>query len=73
MTGGWIKTHPPGDIVGVPLGQSRLRARHRVTVVSVKPEGEDAFTYADAETVLRYGDQILVVGRLDDLERFASS
>lgn len=70
---GMIKTHPPGDIVGVPLGQSRLRARHRVTVVSVKPEGEDAFTYADAETVLRYGDQILVVGRLDDLERFASS
>lgn len=68
-----IKSHPPRDIVGTPLGQTKLRARHRVTVVSVKPEGQDEFTYADAETVLRYGDEILVVGRLEDLERFAAS
>ena len=44
-----------------------------VTVVSVKAEGQEDFTYADAETVLRYGDEILVVGRLEDLERFAGS
>lgn len=70
---GMVKAHPPRDIVGTPLGQTRLRARHRVTVVSVKAEGQEDFTYADAETVLRYGDEILVVGRLEDLERFASS
>ena len=67
-----IKTNPPRDIVGVPLGQSKLRARHHVTVVSVKPEGGVDFTYADADTVLRYGDEILVVGHLNDLEKFAA-
>lgn len=69
---GMVKTNPPGEIVGVPLGETRLRAKHRVTVVSVKPEDRSDFTYADAETVLRHGDQILVVGRLEDLERFAA-
>ena len=66
-----IKTRPPRFLVGVRLGESRLRARHRVTVVSVKPQFKDEFTYADADTVLTYGDEILVVGRVSDVERFA--
>ena len=66
-----IKTVPPQFLVGVPLGESRLRARYQVTIVSVKPEGEDAFTYADQDTTLRYGDQILVVGKIRAIEHFA--
>jgi trk system potassium uptake protein TrkA len=69
-----IKTKPPGDIVGVPLRDSRLRAKYGVTVVAVKSEaqgGQAAFTYATADTVLMYGDLILVVGKIRDLERFA--
>jgi trk system potassium uptake protein TrkA len=65
-----VKTEPPRFLVGIPLGESRLRARFHVTVVSVKPQGEAEFTYADAMTTLTYGDQILVVGRLHDIERF---
>lgn len=65
-----VKAAPPRFLVGVPLGESRLRARYHVTVVSVKPEGKDDFTYADAATTLRYGDQILVVGKVRDIERF---
>ncbi|WP_231946492.1 potassium channel family protein [Auraticoccus monumenti] len=65
-----VKTAPPRFLVGVPLGESRLRARFHVTVVSVKPEGRDGFTYADNATTLRYGDQILVVGTVAAIERF---
>jgi trk system potassium uptake protein TrkA len=65
-----VKTAPPRFLVGIPLGESRLRAKYHVTVVSVKPEGSDEFTYADAATTLRYGDQILVVGRHRDIEHF---
>ena len=65
-----VKTLPPRFLVGVPLGESGLRARYHVTVVSVKPEGTDEFTYADVTTTLRYGDQILVVGKVRDVERF---
>lgn len=51
-----VKTAPPRFLVGIPLGESQLRSRYQVTVVSVKPEGQDEFTYADHTTTLRYGD-----------------
>jgi trk system potassium uptake protein TrkA len=68
----WVfaKTMPPREIVGVPLGDSALRKRHRVTVVSVRPENETTYTHADYDTVLTYGSQIVIAGRPDDVERF---
>lgn len=68
-----VKTQPPKFLVGVPLGQSRLRAKHGVTVVSVKKQGESSFTHADAQTLLSYGDQVLVAGTIDAVERFAET
>ena len=65
-----VKTAPPRFLVGVALGESGLRAKYHVTIVSVKPEGHDEFTYADATTILRYGDQILVVGKVRHVEQF---
>jgi trk system potassium uptake protein TrkA len=68
----WVfaKTKPPRELVGVPLGESGLRKKHHVTVVSVKPEGQPSFTHAANDTVLRYGDEIVIAGRPDDVERF---
>lgn len=67
------KARPPRFLVGVRLGDSKLRAKHHVTVVSVKPEGETYFTHAEADTVLAYGDEILLAGRVADVERFTDS
>jgi trk system potassium uptake protein TrkA len=67
-----VKTKPMREIVGIPLGETRLRAKHGVTVVSVKRQDEN-FTYATADTVLNYGDVILVAGQIDDIERFVES
>ena len=70
------RTTPPKYLVGVPLGESGLRRKHGVTVVSVKPAGRPtggAFGHAAADTVLAYGDHILVAGRVDDIERFVES
>ncbi|MFD0891448.1 potassium channel family protein [Streptosporangium algeriense] len=64
-----IKTLPPRDYVGVPLGESNLRRKYGVTIVAVKPPGEE-FTYATAETVLAYGDVIIVSGKTGQIERF---
>ena len=68
----WVfaETKPPREIVGTPLGQTGLRKRHRVTVVSVKPEGSDAYTHAGMDTVLSYGSTIVIAGRPRDVERF---
>lgn len=64
------KTRPPRDIVGVALGQTNLRSRHGVTIVAVRPE-HGSFTYADRETVLQYGDIIMVAGPEENVERFS--
>ena len=68
----WVfaKTKPPRELVGVPLGESGLRKKHRVTVVSVKQEGHASFTHAGNDTVLRYGAVIVIAGRPGDVEQF---
>lgn len=72
---GWVlaKAHPPQYLVGTPLGETGLRASQHVTIVSVRKEGADEFTHADADTVLSYGDDILIVGRPRDVEAFVST
>ncbi|WP_238413181.1 potassium channel family protein [Saccharothrix deserti] len=71
-----IKTEPPQDLVGVPLGEAKMPGRYRVSVASVRRglDGDQAgFTPATPDTVLMYGDVILVIGRIADVERFANS
>ncbi|MBN1173866.1 MAG: TrkA family potassium uptake protein [Micromonosporaceae bacterium] len=73
-----VKTKPPRDIVSIPLRESRVRSRYGVTIVAVKsepttPGREHAFTHTTPDTVLRYGDIILVVGTVRNLERFAAA
>jgi trk system potassium uptake protein TrkA len=64
------KIRPPREIVGIPLGESRLRSKYGVTIVAVK-SADGAFTYATHETTLSYDDIVLAVGREDDIERLA--
>jgi trk system potassium uptake protein TrkA len=64
------KTRPPRDIVGIPLSQTKLRNRYGVTIVAVKPQ-HGSFTYADGQTVLQYGDIIVVAGPEDKIEQFS--
>jgi trk system potassium uptake protein len=68
----WVfaRTKPPRELVGVPLGESGLRRRHRVTVVSVRPQGGGTYTHAANDTVLSYGCEIVIAGRPADVERF---
>ena len=59
--------HPPREVIGMPLGESRIRSKHGITVVAVKrPDG--TFTDASYDTTLSYDDIILVVGRENDIE-----
>jgi len=64
------KTRPPVRLHGIPLGQSKVRRDHGITVVAVKQPGQD-FTYADAETVLHSEDTIVVSGPVAQVESFS--
>jgi trk system potassium uptake protein TrkA len=65
-----VKTTPPAEVIGKPLGETGVRGKHGITVVGVKPRG-GIFTYATAETVLQRGDVIIVAGETEEVERFA--
>ena len=64
-----VKTHPPAETVGRPLGTTGVRATHGVTVVAVKPAGGE-WNYATTETVLGPEDTIMVAGKTDNAESF---
>jgi trk system potassium uptake protein len=59
----------PEELTGVALGDSNLRAKYKVTVICVKPQGSQ-FTYADRETVLNHSDLIVIAGHRADVDRF---
>ncbi len=62
----------PRNLAGKRLGDADLRAKYRVTVVCIKPEGQ-AFTYAERDTVLGERDLIVVAGHRSDIEKFADA
>lgn len=65
------KLRPPHEVVGIPLGESKLRAKHGITVVAVK-SNDGTFTYAAHDTVLDHDDVILAVGSNDDIDRLVN-
>lgn len=67
-----VKTQPPRELCGVPLDNPRLRKRG-IAVVSVKPQGADSFQHIDPDTHLTYGDQIVVSGRVADIDKFIAT
>lgn len=66
-----VKMRPPKETVGFTLAQTDLRKKYGVTVVGVKPPGEN-FTYAVPETRVHGDDLLIVSGHVELVERFAS-
>lgn len=68
-----VATRPPKYLVGVRLGDTQLRRQRGVTVVSVRTENTDRYEHADTDTVLSFGDEIMVVGRRRAIEDFVGT
>lgn len=66
-----VKMRPPRETQGFTIGQSQIRKRYGVTVLGVKPPGED-FLYATEETRISANDILIVSGHAALLERFAA-
>lgn len=65
-----VETVAPRELVERTLGEAKVRDRHGVTVVCIKPAG-GTFTYATADTPVHEGDLLVVAGECDRVERFA--
>jgi trk system potassium uptake protein TrkA len=66
-----VKMRPPKETQGFTIGQSQIRKRYGVTVLGVKPPGED-FVYATEQTRISANDILIVSGNAQLLERFAT-
>lgn len=66
-----VKTVAPQDALDRPVSETRLRARHGITVVGVKRPGEE-FRHATEDTVLHRGDVLIVFGRVEQVEDFSN-
>lgn len=64
-------TEAPKFLIGSKLGETGLRSKYRITIVSIKRRG-GVFTYATAETIPKRGDIVIAAGNTRDIERFAS-
>lgn len=64
-----VKMSPNSKVIGTPLGESGVRANHGVTVLAFK-RGDSGWQNADAMTVLRDGDTMLVSGPTAKAEAF---
>ena len=67
----FAKTRPPRALMGRSLAGYGVRQEYGITIVGVKPYGED-FTYATPSTVLREGAEIVISGPKDNVERFSA-
>lgn len=65
-----VKTTPPKDLIGVPLGKSRVRATHGVTVTAFNRPGV-GWSYTTLDTVLEPDDVILIAGESRRVEAFS--
>ncbi len=61
----------PEPIVGLPLVTSECRKKYEVTVVGVKRKGED-FIHAVPDTIIFPDDELVVSGRIRDIEKFSA-
>lgn len=66
-----VRMLAPKILAGKTLSGAGVRNTYKITVVGVK-KPDDAFTYATAETPIETGDQLLVSGHPDDIEKFAA-
>ncbi len=65
-----VKTVAPQDLHGITLSDAGVRDRHGVTIAAYRHESGE-WTNAEAGSVLRDGDIVLVVGPTMNVERFA--
>lgn len=66
-----VRTYAPRETWGKSLADSAVRTKYAVTVVGIKRQREE-FSYAVPETVVQAGDELVVSGVTENVERFAA-
>jgi trk system potassium uptake protein TrkA len=65
-----VKTPAPRTVLGVPVGEARVRATYGVTITAFHRPGA-GWSYTSLDTVLHAGDVLLIAGEPSRVESFS--
>lgn len=64
-----VKIHTPAHAVGHSIEDARVHERYGITVVGIKSPGRE-FQYGSKELVMHRNDELVVMGKEDQIDRF---
>ncbi|NMM99866.1 potassium transporter [Bifidobacterium sp. DSM 109958] len=64
-----VKIHTPASMANKTVGQAHVRERYGITIVGAITPGLD-FRHGDEDTVMHRGDELIVLGLQDQIDRF---
>ena len=64
-----VKIHTPPQFVGYTIGEAKIHDRYGVTIVGVKSPGHE-FQYASNDLQLKRNDELIIMGKQDQIDHF---
>ena len=64
-----VKIHTPPHVVGYSIEDARVHERFGITVVGVKSPGKE-FEYGSKELIMHRNDELIIMGKQDQIDKF---
>lgn len=64
-----VKIHTPRHVSGYSIEDAKVHERYGITVVGIKSPGKE-FQYGSKELVMHRNDELILMGKEDQIERF---
>lgn len=64
-----VKIHTPSHVVGYSIADAKVNERYGVTVVGIKAPGSE-FQYGSKELVMHRNDELVIMGKQDNIDKF---
>ena len=64
-----VKIHTPPHVVGYSIEDARVHERFGITVVGVKSPGKE-FEYGSKELIMHRNDELIIMGKQDQIDHF---
>lgn len=64
-----VKIHTPSHVVGYSIADAKVNERYGVTVVGIKAPSSE-FQYGSKELVMHRNDELVIMGKQDNIDKF---
>ena len=72
VSGNYLDYHTPAHVVGYTIEDARVHERFGITVVGIKSPGKE-FEYGSKELIMHRNDELIIMGKQNQIDRFLRS